>query len=170
MWALNRQLGVCSRCLTSYQSIQDPDQAGVLLTPPPPPLLVTACLALLRQGANAQFDFFFGQGNSVINATNVVRNRRSCTDSNTAVKLVLRTKRAARFPGVNTEQVVELADLTWRGQLFPNTLHLVNYSVEFPRHYNGGYMVVSAGCLCSSSHRVCARLDAAGKSRCWSCF
>jgi hypothetical protein len=98
---------------------------------------------MVVQGANAQFDFFYGQGNSVVNATNVVRNRRSCTDTHTAGKLVARTKRAARFPGLTNEQVYEVADLTWRGQLFPQTLHLQNYSVEFPRHYNGGYLVVS---------------------------
>lgn len=78
-----------------------------------------------------------------------MRNRRSCTDSQTAIKLVFRTKRAGAFPGLNNEQVVEIADFTWRGQLFPKTLHLMNYSVEFPRHYTGGYMVVSAGRSCS---------------------
>lgn len=45
--------------------------------------------------------------------------------------------------------------MTWRGQLFPRTLHLMNYSVEFPRHYTGGYMVVSAG---SSYSRRCVHV------------
>lgn len=97
------------------------------------------------QGANAQFDFFLGEGDSVINVTNVVRNRRSCTDPDTAAKLVERTKRDPRFLGPNntTRQVYELADLTWRGEFHPQTLHLMNYSAEFSRGYVGGYSVAS---------------------------
>lgn len=99
------------------------------------------------QGANAQFDFFLGEGNSVVWAINVVRNRRSCTDPGTAVKLVGITKRSPRFLGPNgsPNQTFALEDFEWRGSTFPRTLHLVNYSAEFPRHYNGGYSVVSVG-------------------------
>ena len=101
--------------------------------------------SIRSQGANAQFDFFIGEGNSVVNATNVVRNRLSCTDPVSATKLVDRTTRSPRFlgPGNSPKQFHELADLVWRGVNHPDTLHLLNYSVEYPRHYNGGYTVVS---------------------------
>jgi hypothetical protein len=102
----------------------------------------------MPQGANAQFDFFIGEGASVIFANNVVRNRLSCTDPPQAAKLVERTQRSPRFLGPDGQkQVYEEADLEFRGQLFPSTLHLQNYSAEFPKHYNGGYTVVSDTCL-----------------------
>jgi hypothetical protein len=39
-------------------------------------------------------------------------------------------------------QVYSAADITFRGTDYPRTLHLQDYSVEFPRHYNGGYSLV----------------------------
>jgi hypothetical protein len=39
-------------------------------------------------------------------------------------------------------QVYAADDITFRGKLYPRTLHLKDYSVEFPRHYNGGYSLV----------------------------
>lgn len=95
---------------------------------------MSACNCLLAlfdglQGANAQFDFFLGEGSSVITATNVYRNRKACTDIEAASKLVERTSRSSRFlgPQGTTRQIYEAADVVWRGQLFPRTLHLLNY-------------------------------------------
>jgi hypothetical protein len=105
-----------------------------------------ACdLPSLLQGANAQFDFFLGQGGGTINVTNVVRNRLSCTDMQNVAKVLERTKRSDRFLGPNNSphQIFRIADLTWRGELHPQTLHLQHFSVELPRHYNGGYALVS---------------------------
>jgi hypothetical protein len=39
-------------------------------------------------------------------------------------------------------QVYGAEDITFRGKADPRTLHLQDYSVEFPRHYNGGYSLV----------------------------
>jgi hypothetical protein len=39
-------------------------------------------------------------------------------------------------------QVYAADDITFRGKDYPRTLHLQDYSVEFPRHYNGGYSLV----------------------------
>lgn len=73
-----------------------------------------------------------------------MRNRQSCTEAQTAGRLIERTMRSTRFlgPGNSSKQLYGIADLTWRGQLYPDTLHLQNYSAEFPKHYNGGYAVV----------------------------
>lgn len=97
-----------------------------------------------RRGANAQLDFFLGRGGSVLNLTNVIRKRVSCTSIEPALRLVHNTQRSPRFPARNgsKEQVYGAQDITFRGKLYPRTLHLKDYSVEFPRHYNGGYSLV----------------------------
>eukprot|EP00775_Hariotina_reticulata_P012509 gene12509-12643_t len=94
-----------------------------------------------RFGASAMADFFLGQGESIIHMINVVRKRLSCTPIDSAVRLVRDTARAPNFPGPNgtMDQVYGVEDVEFRGQLFPQTLYLKNYSVWFPRHYNGGY-------------------------------
>jgi hypothetical protein len=51
-----------------------------------------------RRGANAQLDFFLGRGGSVLNLTNVVRKRMSCTSIEPALRLVRNTQRSPRFP------------------------------------------------------------------------
>jgi hypothetical protein len=110
------------------------------------PAYPAAC-CLTPQGANGQFDFFVGEGSSVIFADNVTRNRVSCTDPPQAAKLVERTQRSPRFLGPEgMKQMYSEGNLNFRGQLFPSTLHLLNYSAEFPKHYNGGYTVVSVVC------------------------
>jgi hypothetical protein len=54
-----------------------------------------------RRGANAQLDFFLGRGGSVLNLTNVVRKRLSCTSIEPALRLVRHTQRSLRFPAGN---------------------------------------------------------------------
>jgi hypothetical protein len=54
-----------------------------------------------RRGANAQLDFFLGRGNSVLNLTNVIRKRVSCTSIEPALRLVHTTQRSPRFPARN---------------------------------------------------------------------
>jgi hypothetical protein len=54
-----------------------------------------------RRGANAQLDFFLGQGGSVLNLTNVIRKRMSCTSIAPALRLVHNTQRSPRFPARN---------------------------------------------------------------------
>ncbi|WIA16690.1 hypothetical protein OEZ85_013348 [Tetradesmus obliquus] len=97
-----------------------------------------------RRGADAQLDFFLGRGGSVLNLTNVIRKRVSCTSIEPALRLVHNTQRSPRFPARNgsKEQVYGAQDITFRGKVYPRTLHLKDYSVEFPRHYNGGYSLV----------------------------
>lgn len=54
-----------------------------------------------RRGANAQLDFFLGRGGSVLNLTNVIRKRVSCTSIEPALRLVHNTQRSPRFPARN---------------------------------------------------------------------
>eukprot|EP00878_Enallax_costatus_P017735 GHUV01018633.1.p1 GENE.GHUV01018633.1~~GHUV01018633.1.p1 ORF type:complete len:586 (+),score=150.76 GHUV01018633.1:908-2665(+) len=105
-----------------------------------------------RRGANAQLDLFLGAGNSVINLTNVVRKRLSCTPIGPALELVERTSRAPGYPAPDgsMRQIFREQDVTWRGKLYPATLHLINYSALFPRHYNGGYNL-----LLNNVYRMC---------------
>jgi hypothetical protein len=71
-----------------------------------------------RRGANAQLDFFLGRGSSVLNLTNVIRKRMSCTSIEPALRLVRKTQRAPRFPARNgSKEQVGVVLLQYEPQL-----------------------------------------------------